>query len=267
MKTHVLLPYLFALLLIATPLVHVLLLPPLLFLTDATYNQNVYEPQRLGLFASMLANGYRLDTIVVEADVDAQTLRAILGEETGYVICSPVITQALQGFDSVDFEGLWVGMGPEKSASPVFGRMILIHADEDIWQNAVDKRKSEILFIRDNESLYRPGGVPLDLVLTKEESERDEQFTQRIRKALQLNPVIHLYVPKLGQWALPLLGQASLLWTVEGSYKHVIPPSHLFGVVVEDLAWTFRQVLETEAKTILAEKRLLTGREIRGSWF
>ncbi|MDD2394372.1 MAG: hypothetical protein PHF06_00925 [Sphaerochaeta sp.] len=264
MKTHVLLPYLFALLLTATPLAYVLLLPSLLFLTDATYMENVYEPQRLRLSVSMLANGYRLRTIGVKADVDEQTLQAILGEENGYVICSPVITQALQGFDSVDYEGVWVGMG--KSASPVFGRMIATHADEGIWQKIVDKRKSEILYIRDNESQYRPRGVPPDLVLTKGESESDGQFTQRIRKALLVNPVIHLYVPSMGEWALPLLGQASLLWTVEGSYKHVIPPSHLYGVVVEDLVRTFKQVTETAATNILADKRLLTAREMHGSW-
>jgi len=70
----------------------------------------------------------------------------------------------------------------------------------------------------------------------------------------------------MGEWALPLLGQASLLWTVEGSYKHVIPPSHLYGVVVEDLVRTFKQVTETAATNILADKRLLTAREMHGSW-
>ena len=265
MKTHVLLPYLFALLLTATPLAYVLLLPSLLFLTDATYMENVYEPQRLRLSVSMLANGYRLRTIGIKADVDEQTLQAILGEENGYVICSPVITQALQGFDSVDDEGIWVGMGA-KSASTVFDRMIVIQSEQDYWQNVVDKRKTEILYIRDNESQYHPRGVPLDLVLTKGESESDGQFTQRIRKALLVNPVIHLYVPSMGEWALPLLGQASLLWTVEGSYKHVIPPSHLYGVVVEDLVRTFKQVTETAATNILADKRLLTAREMHGSW-
>ncbi len=265
MKTHVLLPYLFALLLTATPLVYIQLLPSLLFLIDATYRENVYEPQRLRLSVSMLANGYRLRTSILDPDIDEQTLQALLDAETEYVICSPVITQALQGFDSGVFNGIWVGMGA-KSASTVFDRMIVIQSEQDYWQNVVDKRKTEILYIRDNESQYHPRGVPLDLVLTKGESESDGQFTQRIRKALLVNPVIHLYVPKLGQWALPLLGQASLLWTVEGSYKHVIPPSHLYGVVVEDLVRTFKQVTQTEATKILADKRLLTAREMHGSW-
>ncbi|NBK25498.1 MAG: hypothetical protein EOM68_26190 [Spirochaetia bacterium] len=266
MKPHVLLPYLFALLLGATLLVFILLLPPLWFLTDATYKENVYEPQRLGLFGSTLANGYRLRVITLEADLDVQNLQALLEEKSGYVICSPVITQALRGLVAVDFAGVLVGMGPSHRGSSVFDRMIATEADQTIWQSIVDTRETEVLFIRDSDSQYHPVRVPSDLVLTKLESEDDEQFTQRIRKALQINPVIHLSVPRMGEWALPLLGQPSLLWTVEASYKHVIPPSHLFGVVAEDLGRTFRQVIEKEDTNIVAVKRLLTGREMHGSW-
>ncbi|KAF5037809.1 hypothetical protein DSECCO2_560740 [anaerobic digester metagenome] len=92
------------------------------------------------------------------------------------------------------------------------------------------------------------------------------QFARRIEQMLQANPIIHLYAPRLGAWALPLLGKDTLLWTVEASYRSVIPPSNLYGVVAEDLSRAFTQLLESERTDIIAVKRLFTGREMHGSW-
>ncbi len=266
MKPFVLLPFLLAMLLCATPLVVVLQLPALWFLTDATYRANVYSFQQPGLSLCMLAKGYRLRTLTVKADVDHQTLAMVLEGKEGYVVCSPPITQALHGLERVGEEAVFVGMGQASQKAPLFDCMILTQADERIWQEAVDGRKSEVLYIRSSDAQYLPKEFPTDLIVTKQESENDVQFARRIEQMLQANPIIHLYAPRLGAWALPLLGKDTLLWTVEASYRSVIPPSNLYGVVAEDLSRTFKQLLESERTDIIAVKRLFTGREMHGSW-
>lgn len=266
MKPFVLLPYLLAMLLCATPFGVVLQLPALWFLTDATYHANVYSLQQPGLSLCMLAKGYRLHALTVQADIDARTLDMLLEKKKGYVICSPPITQALCDFERVGEEVVFVGMGQANQEGPLFDRMILTQSDERIWQEALDTTKREALYIRSSDAHSLPKRFPTDLIVTKEESESDEQFAQRIGQTLQTNPIIHLYAPSLGAWALPLAGKDTLLWTVEASFRNVIPPANLYGVVAEDLCQAFMQLLESETEDIVVEKRLFTGREMRGSW-
>lgn len=270
MKAPVLLPYLFALLLCTTLLVLFLLLPTLWFLTDATYHASVYDYQKISMAASILSKGYRLQTLTVKTDVDGLTLQDLLQEQEGFVFCSPVITQALQNIDTKRLDAIdslvWVGMGQQSPKSTLFDHMI-IHLDgEDVWQTAVERKKSEVIYIRDSHEQFYPTGIPSDAVLTKEESESDAQFSERVLKTLGSQPIMHVLSPRLGEWALPLLQTSSFLWTVDASYIGLVKPSQRYGVIAEDLGRTFVGVLSSEKQTTSAVRRLFTARQMRGSW-
>ncbi len=265
MKPLVLLPFIIALLFCATLIVFILLLPPLLFATDATYSENVYAFQTFSLTAAMLTQGYRLHTLVLALDVDVDALKSVMQHKNGYVVCSPVITRILQDAKVSGFEGTWVGMGDAGGRKTLFDRMIIADADDRLWQHAVDTANAESLYIRDAQDQYHPKHIPADLVLTKQESERDEQFSLRIQTALRDRPIMHLIAPRLGAWALALLAQSSLLWTVDSSYVQMVTPSHLNGVVAVDLGRSFTDLLETDDAEVAEVKRLFTVREMYGS--
>lgn len=270
MKAPVLLPYLLALLLCATLLATFLLLPILWFLTDATYYANVYAYQNFRMATSLLMHGYRLQTVTVKTDVDEKFLHTLLQAQEGFVFCSPVITQALQNLDTKRLEALvpltWVGMGRQSPTALLFDRMIVNLDGEDVWQTVVERRKNEVLYVRNSDEQYYPTGIPSDYVLSKKDSESDTQFSERVRTTLGRQPIMHVLAPRLGAWALPLLQTSSLLWTVDASYIGLVKPSQRYGAIAEDLGRTFIGVLSTERMTVPAVKRLFTARQMRGSW-
>lgn len=270
MKVPVLLPYLLSVLLCATLILLYLLLPPFYFMCDATYKANVYAYQELSLAVSLLAKGYRLQMHTLSIPLELQELKAILQSKKGLVVCSPVITLAVQGLGMKSLETLpgvsWVGMGKPSASQAIFSHMITGLDNQEIWQSAVEKHFSDALYIRLSSEDYQPTGFPSDRVITKGESESDEQFSKRLLKVLERQSIIHLLAPRLGGWALPLLQKPSVLWTVDASYLGLVDASHLSGAIAEDLGQTFKRMLGSKKQTTVAVRRLLTARQTYGSW-
>ncbi len=231
-------------------------MPKVILLTDASYEEDTLSLFPLDLRLASIKAGYRLCLVRVPLKTEG-ILHALQScpARTRYVCTSPLVSLFLSKQEQHHtFPFTLVGLQANQTQTAYFDFTVSF-TGQTPWLTAfsqVRQAKQLGILVGEQPIFPDPPAIPSDLKFFPMDGEDDQAFSIRILDAVQNQPILHIIAPSFGPWALTVLKNPGLLWTVDASCKAMVPSLQLEAVVVDDVPALIGQILlaKDDAKTI-----------------